>query len=80
MASNLVMHDQDVIQAVVTNAYGALVPGGEMHLAGEMLNDDRTGPLDAAPWGLGERIYESGGRHTPSGSASHISRRPDSWM
>ena len=49
MASNLVMHDQDVIQAVVTNAYGALVPGGEMHLAGEMLNDDRTGPLGAAP-------------------------------
>jgi SAM-dependent methyltransferase len=65
MASNLVMYDEDVIQAVVSKAYGALVPGGEMHLVGEMLDDDRTGPLDAALWGLGELIYGSGGKaHT----------------
>jgi SAM-dependent methyltransferase len=65
MASNLVMYDQDLIQAVVSKAYGALVPGGEMHLVGEMLDDDRTGPLDAALWGLGELMYESAGKtHT----------------
>jgi hypothetical protein len=30
-----------------------------------MLFDDRTGPLDAALWGLGEVVYGSGGKaHT----------------
>ena len=65
MASNLVMYDDRLIQAVVNKAFGALVPGGEMHLVGEMLSDDRSGPLDAALWGVGELIYGSGGRaHT----------------
>ena len=65
MASNLVMYDQNVIGAVVTKAHDALAPGGEMHLVGEMLSDDRSGPLDAALWGLGELIYGSGGKgHT----------------
>ena len=67
MASNLVMYDEPVIQAVVQKAHDTLVSGGEMHLVGEMLSDDRTGPLDAALWGLGELVYGSGGKsHTVS--------------
>lgn len=65
MASNLVMYDSYVIEAVIRKAYDALEPGGEMHIVGEMLSDDRTGPLDAALWGLGELVYGSGGKaHT----------------
>ena len=65
MASNLVMYGEHVIELVITKAFAALVPGGEMHLVGEMLHDDRTGPIDAALWGLGELVYGSGGKaHT----------------
>lgn len=65
MASNIVMYGEEVIQSVLQKAFAALVPGGEMHLVGEMLYDDRTGPIDAALWGLGELVYGSGGKaHT----------------
>jgi O-methyltransferase involved in polyketide biosynthesis len=65
MASNLPLYDGDVIQRVISKAYEALLPGGEMHLIGEMLDDDRTGPLDAALWGMNEILAGSGGRaHT----------------
>ncbi len=65
MASNLPIYDEQVIQEVVRKAWSALAPGGEMHLIGEMLRDDRSGPLDAALWGLQEIFYGSGGKaHT----------------
>jgi hypothetical protein len=32
-----------------------------MHLVGEALNDERTGPLDPAMWGLNEAIWGSTG-------------------
>lgn len=65
MASNLPLYDEDVIARVVRKAYEALEPGGEMHLVGEMLDDDRRGPLDPALWGLAEAISGSGGKaHT----------------
>lgn len=65
MASNLPIYDEDVIAAVIARAYEALLPGGEMHLVGEMLRDDRTGPRDAAMWGLSEALSGSGGKaHT----------------
>ena len=36
-----------------------------MHLIGEMLADDRVGPVDAAMWGMNELICGSNGRsHT----------------
>ncbi len=60
MASNLPIYDEPVIREVVRKAYDALLPGGEMHLVGEMLNDDRSGPLDAALWGL-ENVFEGCG-------------------
>ena len=54
-----------MIQDVVRKAHDALLPGGEMHLVGEMLEDDRSGPLDAALWGMQEIFYGGGGKaHT----------------
>jgi hypothetical protein len=65
MASNLPIYDEVVIGAVVQRAFDALDPGGEMHLVGEMLDDDGPGPLDAALWGMQEALYRSAGKaHT----------------
>lgn len=61
MASNLPMYDREVIAAVIAKAYTALLPGGEIHLIGEMTNDERTGPWGPAYWGLGQAISESKG-------------------
>jgi SAM-dependent methyltransferase len=67
MASNLPIYGETVIQHVVERAYVALLPGGEMHLVGEMIYDDRSGPLDAALWGMNEALNNSGGKaHTIS--------------
>jgi SAM-dependent methyltransferase len=65
MASNLPIYDESVIQLVVKKVHAALLPGGEFHLVGEMLDDDRSGPLDAALWGMNEALCHSGGKaHT----------------
>ena len=61
MASNLPMYGPEMIERVVQKAFDALQPGGEMHLIGETLNDDRTGPLSAAFWGLGQALPETEG-------------------
>jgi ubiquinone/menaquinone biosynthesis C-methylase UbiE len=65
MASNLPIYDGEIIGGVVSRAFRALESNGEMHLIGEMLNDDRKGPVDAAMWGMNELICGSEGRaHT----------------
>lgn len=61
MASNLPQYEPDLIRLVVGKAFAALAPGGEMHLIGETLHDDRRGPLSAALWGLNEAVYGSTG-------------------
>jgi hypothetical protein len=61
MASNLPQYSREIIQAVVTRAFAALDPGGEMHLIGEMLDAARTGPRDPALWGLAEALWGSTG-------------------
>ncbi|WP_395714942.1 methyltransferase [Reyranella sp.] len=67
MASNLPQYEPDLIRLVVGKAFAALAPGGEMHLVGETLHDDRRGPLSAALWGLNEAVYGSTGQaHTES--------------
>ena len=62
MASNLPMYGPDIIQMVIGKAHDALLPGGEMHLIGETLNDDRAGPIGPAFWGLGQAVQDSLGR------------------
>ena len=65
MASNLPIYDGEVIGGVVARAFRALEEGGEMHLIGEMLDNDRKSPVDAAMWGMNELICGSQGRaHT----------------
>ncbi|MGP1675734.1 MAG: methyltransferase [Burkholderiales bacterium] len=65
MASNLPIYNDEMIQLVVNKVHAALLPGGEFHLVGEMLHDDRSGPLDSAMWGMFEAICHSGGKaHT----------------
>ena len=61
LASNLPMYSRQIIQEVIRKSFTALLPGGEMHLVGEMLDDDRTGPADAAIWGLAEVMSNSTG-------------------
>jgi predicted nicotinamide N-methyase len=67
MASNLPQYEPALIRLVVAKAFAALTPGGEMHLIGETLDDDRSGPLSAALWGLNEAVQGSTGMaHTES--------------
>jgi len=61
MASNLPQYEPALIRLVVGKAFAALAPGGEMHLIGETLHDDRKGPLSAALWGLNEAVQGSTG-------------------
>jgi hypothetical protein len=61
MASNLPQYSREIVQAVVTRAFAALAPGGEMHLIGEVLDAARTGPRDPALWGLAEALWGSTG-------------------
>ena len=43
-------------------AYRALRPGGELHVVGETLDDEKRGPLGPALWGLHEALFGSAGR------------------
>jgi SAM-dependent methyltransferase len=59
MASNLPMYSRDMIASVIRKAHDALLPGGQMHLVGEMTNNQRTGPWGPAYWGLGQAVSDS---------------------
>ena len=48
-----------MIASVIKKAHDALLPGGQMHLIGEMTNDQRTGPWGPAYWGLGQAVSDS---------------------
>jgi len=61
MASNLPMYGREAIAGVVARAHDALLPGGEMHLIGEALDPDRSGPSDPAIWGLAQTLHNSTG-------------------
>ena len=61
MASNLPQYSREIIGAVVQRVYDALLPGGEFHLIGEMINPDGVGPLAPALWGLSEAVNGSTG-------------------
>ena len=61
MASNLPQYSREIITGVVARVHSALLPGGEFHLIGEMLDADRRGPLAPALWGLSEAVSGSTG-------------------
>ncbi|MGB1885096.1 MAG: methyltransferase, partial [Gammaproteobacteria bacterium] len=61
------IYDEETIRKVVDKTYAALLPGGEFHLVGEMLDADGEGPLDPALWGMYEAVCGSRGKaHTVS--------------
>ena len=61
MASNLPQYSRPIIAGVVQRVYDALLPGGEFHLIGEMLDADGSGPIAPALWGLSEAVSHSTG-------------------
>jgi SAM-dependent methyltransferase len=61
MASNLPQYSRPIIAEVVKRVHDALLPGGEFHLIGEMLNADGVGPIAPALWGLSEALSHSTG-------------------
>ena len=61
MASNLPLYSRPIIAKVIQRAFDALLPGGEMHLIGETLDNDLSGPIGPALWGLAEAINGSTG-------------------
>ena len=73
MASNLPLYSQEIIAQVIRRTFEALVTGGEMHLIGETLQDDRSGPIGPALWGLAEAINGSTGMaHTEADCISYF--------
>ena len=67
MNSNLPQYSGTVIQTVVQKAFDALEPGGEMHICGEMVNEDWNGPLIPAMCALHGALFQSTALpHTPS--------------
>ena len=73
MASNLPQYNHEIIQGVVNKAFDALLPGGEMHLIGETLNDDGDGNISPAMWGMNEAILGSTGiAHSESEVAGYL--------
>ncbi len=61
MASNLPQYNREIIAGVVAKVGEALLPGGEFHLIGEMIDADGSGPLAPALWGLSEAVNQSTG-------------------
>jgi len=75
MASNLPQYSREIILQVVRKAYDALVPGGEMHLIGEMLRNDHRGPIGPALWALNEALYGSTGvAHSAADVVGYLER------
>jgi SAM-dependent methyltransferase len=62
MASNLPQYNERVLERVLKRAYEALSPGGEFHMVGETLDDEKRGPLGPALWGMHEALFGSEGR------------------
>jgi hypothetical protein len=62
MASNLPQYDQEMLEGVMRKAYEALPSGGEYHVVGETLTDEKDGPLGPALWGIHEALFGSCGR------------------
>ena len=48
MASNLPQYSEQVLEKILKKAYDALAPGGEYHVVGETLDNDKRGPLGPA--------------------------------
>ena len=61
-ASNLPQYSAERLTEVFRKGYEAMKPGGEYHLVGEALDEEKGGPLGPALWGIAEAFTESEGR------------------
>ncbi|MCP4756139.1 MAG: methyltransferase domain-containing protein [Proteobacteria bacterium] len=73
MASNLPQYDGESLVEILKKAHQALLPGGEYHIVGETLDDQKCGPLGPALWGIHEALFGSRGR-------SHSEREVTSYL
>ncbi|MFH2131608.1 MAG: methyltransferase [bacterium] len=71
MASNLPQYSDQMLIRILSKAYESLAPGGEFHLVGETLNDEKTGPLGPALWGIHESLFGSEGRSHSESEVRH---------
>lgn len=75
MNSNLPQYSGAVIQRVVAKAFDALLPGGEMHICGEMINEDWHGPLIPAMCAVHGVLFNSTALpHRPSECIDYFER------
>lgn len=61
-ASNLPQYNQEFLEKVLRKGFEALVPGGEYHVVGETLYDEKDGLMGPALWGIHEALFGSLGR------------------
>jgi SAM-dependent methyltransferase len=61
-ASNLPQYNGKGLESVMKKGFDALVPGGEYHIVGETVTDEKDGTLGPALWGLHEALFGSLGR------------------
>jgi SAM-dependent methyltransferase len=59
---SLTVYGPDAARNVIGKAYDAMVPEGEMHIVFEMLDNDRSGPVNAALFGVYEALMGSEGQ------------------
>jgi SAM-dependent methyltransferase len=61
-ASNLPQYSEERLIALFKKGYEAMKPGGEYHLVGEALDEEKRGPLGPSLWGIAEVLAGSEGR------------------
>ena len=61
-ASNLPQYDRKFLEKVLSKGFEALQPGGEYHVVGETLSDEKDGTYGPALWGIHEALFGSFGR------------------
>jgi len=61
-ASNLPQYNQETLEKVMKKGFDALIPGGEYHVIGETVTNEKDGTLGPALWGLHETLFGSLGR------------------
>jgi len=73
MNSNLPQYSGEMIRLVLGKAFDALQPGGEMHICGEMVNEDWSGPLIPAMCAVhGVLFHSTALPHTPSDCVAYF--------
>ena len=61
-ASNLPQYNEEMLIRIMKKGFDALLPGGEYHVVGETVSDEKDGTLGPALWGLHEALFQSLGR------------------